>query len=89
MDNKYQNFLRTELHKVLRENMKRAGVRQIDLVNSTGLTQTYLSLILSGDRFPPLDTLLLICENIGVMPHEVLFTAYLRAFISRKPTGVS
>lgn len=86
MDSLYQKFIKDELHNVLRDHMKRAELKQTDLVKITGFTQTYISQILTGDKFPPLDTLCVICDCIGVPPHEVLYAAHIKASVTNKAT---
>lgn len=79
-----KHVLGEELHKVLRGRLQSAGLKQADIVYYTGFTQTYVSQIMTGAKFPPLDTLCDICDVLDVPVHQVLYEAYLRATMKKE-----
>ena len=56
----------------LRERRKAAGLRQADLAEMTGVTQSYLSMLESGERTPGLKVLCRLAGALGCTAADLI-----------------
>jgi transcriptional regulator with XRE-family HTH domain len=57
----------------IKEFRKKKLLKQKDLANKSGISQTYLSQIETGDKFPSLDMLEKICNALDIPPQIITF----------------
>jgi len=51
---------------------RRAGLTQQELADRTGLHRTEISLLETCRRIPRIDTLIKVCDSLGVTPDQLL-----------------
>ena len=61
-----------QIQKTLAEAIQQSGMKQIDIANKIGVTQSMISHYVSGRKMPALDTLSRLCTVLDLDANEIL-----------------
>ena len=61
-----------QIQKMLIEAIQQSGMKQIDIANKIGVTQSMISHYISGRKMPALDTLSRLCTVLDLDANEIL-----------------